>query len=122
MSELLEHAAFALGGGLGAAARHGLGRLVVHRFPLATLAVNALGSLVLGAGLAALGEPVGPAAEGAARLVFGFCGGFTTFSSFAVQSLELGRERSAAHAAANVALNLGLCLGALWVGGAALRT
>ena len=127
MSPLLLHAAFALGGGLGAAARHGLGRLLVHRLPLATLIVNVLGSLVLGAALAsvdastdAAGGVVGGGVGGPGRrLVLGFCGGFTTFSSFAVQSLELGRDRSAPHAAANVALNLGLCLGAFRLGGAA---
>ena len=122
MSPLLLHAAFALGGGLGAAARHGLGRLLVHRLPLATLIVNVLGSLVLGAALASVDASTDAASGvvgGGGRLVLGFCGGFTTFSSFAVQSLELGRDRSAPHAAANVALNLGLCLGAFRLGGAA---
>lgn len=121
MNALLPLAAFALGGGLGAAARHGVGRLVVHRFPLATLLVNVLGSLVLGAALASYGAAGGAGGETVERLVVGFCGGFTTFSSFAVQSLELGRERTAAHAAANAALNLGLCLGAFLLGAAIAR-
>ena len=117
---LLLHATFALGGGLGAVARHALGQRVAHRFPLATLLVNVLGSFLLGAGLAALGGTGGDAVL-SRQLLAGFCGGFTTFSSFARQSLELRREHTVLHAALNVALNLGLCIAALRLGAAVFR-
>jgi len=110
VSLALLHAAFAAGGGLGAVARHALGRLVVHRFPLATLLVNVLGSLILGAALVTANgsaDAIGPAPH---RLVIGFCGGFTTFSSFAIQSLALREAHSVTHLLANVAINLASCL------------
>ena len=118
------HAAFALGGGLGAVSRHALSQALPHRWPLATLTVNVLGSLLLGAVLALSSTVPGatdtpePALQ---RLVIGFCGGFTTFSSFAVQSLSLYRGHSAMHLVINVGVNLAACLAALWLGGELVR-
>ncbi len=115
MNEFYLHAAFALGGGLGAVLRHWLTRVVTHELPLSTLIVNVAGCLLLGLWLGYLGDlPTVPEEE--RRLVFGFCGGFTTFSSFAYQSLQLRRERTVLMAAGNVLLSLGLCWIALWVG------
>lgn len=108
------HLAFAVGGGLGAVARHGLSLAVNHRLPLATLLVNILGSFALGAAVAIIAaESVG---EGWEQAVFGFCGGFTTFSSFAYQTLDLHRRETLLHAAANIVLSLALCLAAFWLG------
>ena len=112
MSPLLLHATFALGGGLGAVTRHLLTRLITHRYPLSTLLVNVAGTFALGVGVAAIGDAEGATAEQARRLVFGFCGGFTTFSSFAWQSLELRERHTLVHAALNVLANLVLCLAA----------
>lgn len=92
MSALL----FALGGGLGAVARDAAGRVVPGHAVWATLAVNVLGSLALGLVVATL-HP--------SPLLLGFCGGFTTFSTFAVQTLALGPLRGSLNAAANLALS-----------------
>lgn len=116
MNEFALHAVFAVGGGLGAVARHGLTCLVPHRFPVATLIVNVVGSLLLGSAVALLARDEWSVVEEGRRLVFGFCGGFTTFSSFAWRSLELYREHTLLHAAANVVVNLGLCLFAFGAG------
>ncbi|WP_430504247.1 fluoride efflux transporter FluC [Haloparvum sp. PAK95] len=81
----------ALGGAAGAMARHAVGFAVDGRRSL--LAVNVLGSLLLGATLAA---PVGSRA--ALTIGTGFCGAFTTFSSFAVETVvaaEQGDRRDA---------------------------
>ncbi len=115
MTELYLHAAFALGGGLGAVLRHWLTRAITHELPLSTLIVNVVGSLLLGLMIGYLGGPVAMAEE-EKRLVFGFCGGFTTFSSFAYQSLQLHRERTIAMAAGNILLSVVLCWFALWIG------
>lgn len=81
----------ALGGAAGAMARHAVGLAVDGRRSL--LAVNVLGSLLLGATLAA---PVG--SKAALALGVGFCGAFTTFSSFAIETVivaENGDRRAA---------------------------
>lgn len=115
MTDLYLHAMFGLGGGLGAVLRHWLTLRVTHALPLSTLIVNVLGSLLLGLWIGYLGGPV-EMGEEQKRLVFGFCGGFTTFSSFAYQTLELRRERALALAAGNIMVSLILCWGALWLG------
>ncbi|CUJ98104.1 camphor resistance protein CrcB [Ruegeria denitrificans] len=115
MTELYLHAMFGLGGGLGAVLRHWIALQVRHDLPLATLIVNVVGSLLLGLWIGYLGGPI-DLGEEERRLVFGFCGGFTTFSSFAYQSLELRRQRTIALAAGNILLSLILCWLALLLG------
>jgi len=115
MSDLFLHAMFGLGGGLGAVLRHGLALSIRHDLPLSTLIVNVLGSLILGLWTGYLGGPA-EMGEETKRLVFGFCGGFTTFSSFAYQSLELNRHHTILHAAGNILFSLVLCWAALWFG------
>ena len=94
---LLTVLAVGVGGSAGAAARYAVGQ-VIERRAVDTLAVNVLGSLFLGVVLA---SPV----DGPARLAAGagFCGAFTTFSSFAVETVRLfedGRRRAAVAVAA----------------------
>lgn len=86
-----------IGGGLGSVSRYLVGEMIVARrgpgsgarFPTATVIVNLLGSFVLGlvAGLADLESLAAPA--GLALAGVGFCGGFTTFSTFAVDIVAL---------------------------------
>ncbi|WP_170479827.1 fluoride efflux transporter CrcB [Ruegeria arenilitoris] len=115
MTEFYLHAMFCLGGGLGAVLRHWLAQRVTHDLPFSTLIVNVIGSLILGLWIGYLGGS-NEMGEEEKRLVFGFCGGFTTFSSFAYQSLELHRNRTITLAAGNILLSLGLCWFALWLG------
>ena len=118
---LLLHGLFALGGGLGAVARHLTALSIPHPFPYATFVVNVVGCLLLGLGLMLLPAHPDLADDQARRVVLGFCGGFTTFSSFAYQSLGLHRDHSIRHAAINIVANLVVCLIAfaagLWLGG-----
>lgn len=103
----------ALGGAVGCACRYGVAQaLGAQPFPLATLAVNVSGSLALGivTELALRDPRLGPAWVG--LLGAGFCGGFTTMSTFSVETLRM----PLASAAANVVANVGLCLAAAWVG------
>ena len=120
MTDLYLHAMFALGGGSGAVLRHWLSLRVTHDLPYSTLIVNVLGSLLLGLWIGDLGGAT-EMNEEARRLVFGFTGGFTTFSSFAYQTLELRRERTIALAAGNILLSLALCWLALWMGLVVMR-
>lgn len=81
-------AAAAAGGALGAVLRAAALQLARpgHRLPYATLAVNALGSFLIGGAMAAGGDPRWQAA-----VVGGALGGFTTYSTFAVEAARLYR-------------------------------
>lgn len=119
----------ALGGALGSVARYWLAlwALPISRsLPWGTILVNVAGSFAIGLfGTLTLAHGRYPVPE-TARLFFmvGFCGGFTTFSSFSLQTLDLLRGGVPVRALANVAFSVVLCLGAVAVGhvaGAALN-
>lgn len=96
----------ALGASAGAPLRFALGRRFDGALPWGTLAVNLAASLVLG-------MCVGWSVDGAAFTLVGagFCGGMSTYSSFAVQTRDLGRGGGTAYAA--LTLGLGLAAAAL---------
>jgi CrcB protein len=88
--------AVALGGGIGAAGRYGLDRLIERRsfsvFPWSTFTVNLSGCLVIGFLIAAVVDrDVGPSWL-RVGLVLGVVGGYTTFSTFAQETLDLLEE------------------------------
>jgi CrcB protein len=112
----------ALGGALGSVARYavsiGAARWLGAAFPWGTLIVNAAGSFAIGL-LAALVTADGrPALGNDARafVMIGILGGFTTFSSFSLETLNLARAGALGAAAANVGLSLVLCLAGVWLG------
>lgn len=93
-------------------------RLIGETFPWGTLLVNVIGSFVIGF-IATLTAPDGRVFIGStARLAImsGFCGGYTTFSSFSIQTLSLLNDGEFLYAGANVGLSLLLCLVAVWAG------
>jgi CrcB protein len=111
-----------MGGGLGSVARWAVSNWVARsaggHFPWGTLAVNVSGSFVIGA-LAALTNPEGRwAAPLAARQFFlvGICGGYTTFSSFSIQTFALAQEGQWFRAGANILASVALCLVGVWLG------
>lgn len=107
----------ALGGAAGSVARAMVALSLPARFPWATLLVNVLGSLLIGWLMARLGPIEGAtAASLRSLLVAGFCGGFTTFSTFSWQTLEQMQKGQWGAAAANVLLSVSLCLVAVWLG------
>lgn len=114
------------GGFLGAILRYLLGGWVqrlapMAGFPTGTLAVNVLGCLAIGlvAGLVELRHGLGPGLR--LFLLVGLLGGFTTFSSFAWETLDLARASALTPALANVALQVVLGLAAAWAGLALTR-
>jgi CrcB protein len=112
----------ALGGALGSVARYGCAGLVARfagvTFPWGTLLVNVTGSFAIGV-LAALASADGkPLVVGDARafLIVGVLGGFTTFSSFSADTLNLARSGAWGAAGANVVGSVVLCLVAVTIG------
>jgi CrcB protein len=93
------------------------------RLPYGTLAVNVLGSLLLGA-VACLGsERLGVVTPEARALVaIGFLGAFTTFSTFSWETFRLLQEGSLWLAAVNIAANVVLCVAAVAAGFLLVRT
>ena len=111
-----------LGSALGGMARYGCSGLAARyigaTFPWGTLIVNVSGSLVIGflATLAvADGRPLLPP-DARAFLMIGVCGGFTTFSAFSIETLNLTRDGEWLWASAYVVLSVVLCLVAVWLG------
>ncbi|MGQ7844940.1 fluoride efflux transporter CrcB [Granulosicoccus sp. 3-233] len=113
-----------LGGAMGACLRYSISLLMARellRFPLATLTANILGALLAGIiatwfwsrGL--FGTPL------QLLLVVGFLGGFTTFSTFSVETLRLLEEGARVMALLNMALNLFGSLLAVFLGSALVR-
>ncbi len=104
-----------LGGGLGAMGRFGLAQLMsraVGGFPWATLLANAVGALLIGLAAGYVAQRAGLRAF----WIVGVLGGFTTFSAFSIETLDLLHQRGAGLALAYVAVTLVLGLGACWVG------
>jgi CrcB protein len=116
--------AIALGGALGTLARYLLGTAlasVVPGFPAVTLGINVAGSFLLGVLMAgAAARPDLPPALRAA-LTVGFCGGFTTFSTFSVETVALLERGAAARAALYAGASLTLSVAAAFAGLAIAR-
>lgn len=90
-------------------------------FPYGTLAVNVLGCLAIGllGGMMEMRQALDPAQR--LFLLIGVLGGFTTFSTFAYETLSLGQDAELAKAFANTLLQLVLGLTAAWLGYTAAR-
>jgi CrcB protein len=126
MSTLTAILLVGIGGALGSIGRYLLGGWVhglapFGTFPLGTLVVNALGCLIIGVlgGINDARQALGP--ELRVFLMIGVLGGFTTFSSFAYETLALARDAEMGRALINVAAQVLLGLGAAWIGYSLVR-
>ena len=93
-------------------------RLIGETFPWGTLIVNVAGSFAIGL-FFTLSGPDGRLLVGSSARQFvmvGICGGYTTFSSFSLQTLSLIRDGELMLAGANVAASVLLCMLAVWLG------
>jgi CrcB protein len=112
----------ALGGALGSAARYGCSGIAARwlgiGFPYGTLFVNVAGSFMIGllGTLALGGGRLIASTDARAFVIVGVLGGFTTFSSFSLETLNLARAGNLLAATAYIALSLVLCLAAVWLG------
>jgi fluoride exporter len=120
---MLTYLYVALGGALGTVARFALSGYVANRFgetfPWGTLIINVSGSFIIGL-FAALTSPdegrwvVG--GRGRQFFMIGICGGYTTFSSFSLQTLTLAQRGEWPAACGNIFGSVILCLVAVWLG------
>lgn len=115
----------ALGGALGTIARFGLSGLIAvgfgETFPWGTMFVNITGCFIIGF-FATLTAPDGRLfVNGSTRqfVMTGFCGGYTTFSSFSLQTLNLIRDGQILQAGGNIAGSVTACMIAVWLGSVA---
>ena len=118
----MEWAWVIIGSALGGMARYGISGTVARRlgatFPWGTLAVNVSGSFVIGlfAALVAPGGALGGERMVGAFVMTGLCGGYTTFSSFSLQTLNLARDGQWPRVLANIIASAASCLLAVWAG------
>jgi fluoride exporter len=111
-----------LGGALGSMARFWLAAMVAEimgpQFPWGTILINIVGSFVIGffATFTGPGGRVVASFDARAFVMVGICGGFTTFSAFSLQTLDLARESRWLQAGGNIALSVAACLLAVWAG------
>lgn len=114
-----------LGGGLGSALRHGVNLASAQwsgtAWPAATLAINVLGSLLMGIVAEAFALRSGLPAELRLLLATGILGGFTTFSTFSLEAALLHQRGDTLQAALYVAASVVLGVGGLFAGMAIAR-
>ncbi len=119
---MLNYFLIGLGGAIGSVLRFGFSGLIANRvgqtFPWGTLFVNVTGSFIIGFFATVTATEgrwlVGP--YGRNFFMTGICGGYTTFSSFSLQTLNLAQDEEWLYAGGNAVLNLVLCLVAVWLG------
>lgn len=110
-----------IGGALGTFARYAISVAALpisHRLPWGTIIINIVGSFIIGFfGTLTLASGRFPVSENIRLFVMvGVCGGFTTFSSFSLQTLDLLRIGAVGRAAANIGLSIALCVAAVAIG------
>ena len=119
---MLNYFLVGVGSALGGIARFWASGLIAARygqsFPWGTLIVNITGSFLIGL-FSTLTAPegrwlVGP--SGRNFFMAGICGGYTTFSSFSLQTLALAQDEEWLYAGGNIVLSVVLCLTAVWLG------
>lgn len=103
-----------LGGGLGSVARFGISEIVKNNFkssfPIATLCSNILSCLVLALMVGVFSGKADASPALKTLIVIGFCGGFSTFSTFSYETVELMRSGNMMIAIANILISVTVCV------------
>jgi fluoride exporter len=117
---VMQALAVAAGGALGSLLRFwmssGIYAVLGRGFPYGTLAVNVVGCLAMGLLYVLLLERMALAPEWRAALLIGLLGGFTTFSTFTMETFNLMENGETLKAGLNVLLSVITCVAATWVG------
>jgi CrcB protein len=112
--------AIAIGGATGSLCRYGMTNgiyfLLGRGFPYGTLAVNILGSILMGIAYIMMVEKVEVSPEWRMGIIVGLLGAFTTFSTFSIETLELLETGENLKAILNMFLSVALCISGCWIG------
>lgn len=112
--------AIAAGGAVGSLLRFWMSNWVhsfaARSFPYGTLAVNALGCLLMGFLFVLFVDRLSDNSILRAGVLIGVLGGFTTFSTFSIETFNLIEQGAWVRAVANMSASLVLCVGATWIG------
>lgn len=108
-----------IGGGLGSICRYGISLIMKSHgyiFPLATLTANAISCIILGALVGVTLKNGSPSDIQKYLLMTGFCGGFSTFSTFTNETFQLFQNGNLMYALGNILFSLIICLFCIFIG------
>jgi len=117
---MMQLISIAIGGATGALCRYGMSNgvylLLGRGFPYGTLAVNILGSIIMGSVYVLMIERMDVSPEWRAGIIIGLLGAFTTFSAFSIETLNLLESGETLKAGLNILLSVTLCITGCWLG------
>jgi len=122
---LIAYLLIGIGGALGSVGRYWASGVVANltggAFPYGTMFVNVTGAIVIGffAALTGTDGRIFVGTSGRQFVMTGICGGYTTFSTFSLETMALARDGEWLYAGLNAILSVALCLAAVWIGAVA---
>jgi CrcB protein len=107
-----------VGGGLGSLARYGVSKASLlwfkSAFPMGTLFANVLSCIILALAVGLFKDKIAAHPFWMPMIVIGFCGGFSTFSTFSYETMQLMQNGNYGYAIANIVISVAVCIGLIF--------